>query len=212
MRDWPNQHRSEAVSPFVGMRKRSCQQGDSLLQLEKFHTIKQTFTSVGGIRCLVVIFAQQMVLRFFGLFSFSLMFSLFSFSLMLRFRTHAQKKLMRIRAMAPYIPMLCSLLSISGSAHPIRIHLLSESNYGLCTVSLDAKRRGSRTVLAQCLVKFLFWPSVQESKIQGLPVIKDNVKEAYEYVDIIFGWYHSCMIRATDRGGGSGQCAPGLRA
>ena len=32
----------------------------------------------------------------------------------------------------------------SGSGHPIRIHLLSESNYGLCTVSLDAKRRRSR--------------------------------------------------------------------
>ena len=32
----------------------------------------------------------------------------------------------------------------SGSGHPIRINLMSESNYGLCTVSLDAKRRRSR--------------------------------------------------------------------
>ena len=32
----------------------------------------------------------------------------------------------------------------SGSGHPIRTHVLSESDYGLCTVSLDAKRRRSR--------------------------------------------------------------------
>ena len=40
------------------------------------------------------------------------------------------------------IPLFFTLNS--GSGHPIRIHLLSESNYGLCTVSLDAKRRRSR--------------------------------------------------------------------
>ena len=40
-----------------------------------------------------------------------------------------------------------TMAALGTKLHPIRIHLLSESKYGLRTVSLDAKRRRSRISL-----------------------------------------------------------------